>query len=140
MAEITRVHGGVGEEGVLNGVAGTQLGANLKFFKIAVKNAANAAVSLVGEMGPGINGGIDLGVEQILRVVPSGILTYFVPNDATGVINIVVDGHAAFVPSTGSATQPGLQEIIRAMGTVVGKTPIDVSGTVVTAGTGFTVI
>lgn len=142
MAGIDRIHGGVGVEGVINGVSGAQLGGNLKFFKITVENGSNSARDLRPEMAAGVNGGLGGVVETILRVVPSGILAYYVVDDASGVIHIIVDGHAAFAASTGSATQPGLQEIIRALGTAVptaaGGT-MDVSGTDVVAGTSFVV-
>jgi hypothetical protein len=81
--------------------------------------------------------------EKIMRVMPSGILAFYAPADTSGVISVVVDGHAAPVATTGDATKPGLQEIIRALGTTVGAadgaTQADVSGTTVTLGTSFTV-
>jgi hypothetical protein len=47
------------------------------------------------------------------------------------------------VATTGDATKPGLQEIIRALGATVGAadgaTQSDVTGTTVVAGTAFTV-
>lgn len=145
MAGIDRVNGGVGIEGKINGdsaataAGGKQLGASIRFFKIAVINGSSAAVDLQGEMATGINGGLGLGVEAILRVVPSGLLAYYVPADTSGFIYIAVDGHAAFAASTSSATQPGLQEMIRALGASVGSTPIDVSLSTVTGGSSFTV-
>lgn len=142
MSGIDRENGGVGQEGVLNGVSGAQIGASVKFFKITVENAANSARDLRPEMAAGVNGGLGGVVETILRTVPSGILAYFVPDDASGVIHLLVDGHAAFAASTGSATQPGLQEIIRALGasvpTAAGGT-MDVTGTDVVLGTSFVV-
>lgn len=139
MAGITRVNGGVGVEGVINGVSGGQIGASVKFFLITVKNGSTVAVDLRGEMDNGINGGLGLAVEAILKVVPSGILAYSVADGATGIISICVDGHAAFAATTGSTTQPGLQEMIRALGTSVGTNTKDVSGTTVAAGATFTV-
>lgn len=142
MAGITRKHGGIGEEGVLNGVSGAQMGASVKFFNITVQNVSNSARDLRPEMASGINGGKGGVVEAILRVIPSGLLAYHVVDDASGVIDICVDGHAAFAASTGSATAPGLQEIIRALGTTVptvaGGT-MDVTGTDVVLGTSFAV-
>lgn len=141
MAGITRVHGGVGQEGVLNGVSGAQIGASVRFFLITVKDGSNSARDLRPEMAAGVNGGLGGVVEAILKVVPSGILAYFVADASTGVINLLVDGHAAF-PATGSTAQPGLQEMIRALGTAVptvaGGT-MDVSGTTVALGASFTV-
>lgn len=139
MAGITRVNGGVGEEGVINGVSGFLMGASVKFYDIVVKNAGGTARDLRPEMAAGVNGGKNGAVEAIMRVVPSGVLSYFVPDDANGHIYLVVDGHAAPSASTGSATQPGLEEMIRALGTAVGANSMDVSGTDVTAGTSFTV-
>jgi hypothetical protein len=52
-------------------------------------------------------------IEKILRVLPQGILSYYVPNDATGTIYLAVDGSAAPAASTGDYAHPGLQEIIR---------------------------
>lgn len=140
MAGFDRIHGGVGEEGVLNGVAGAQMGASVKFFKLVVKNNGGAAQDLQPEMAAGANGGLGLAVEAILRVVPAGILAYYVPADNSGVIYLVVDGHASFADTTGSTTQPGLQEIIRGLGATVGTNGMDVRGTTAAAGTGFTVL
>lgn len=142
MAGINRVHGGVGVEGVINGVSGAQLGGNLKFFLVTVKNSGASAQDLQDEMAAGVNGGLGGVVETILRVVPSGILAYYVPAASSGVIHLIVDGHAAFAATTGSATQPGLQEIIRALGTAVptaGGSTMDVSGTTVAAGAAFVI-
>jgi hypothetical protein len=142
MAGIDRIHGGVGVEGVINGVAGAQLGGNLKFFLVTVKNVSASAQDLQPEMAAGVNGGLGGVVETILRVCPSGILAYYVPASSGGVIHLIVDGHATFAATTGSATQPGLQEIIRALGTAVptvaGGT-MDVSGTTVAAGAAFVI-
>lgn len=52
-------------------------------------------------------------IEKILRVLPQGILSYYVPNDATGTIYLAVDGSAAPAASTGDYSHPGLQEMIR---------------------------
>ena len=142
MAGITRTHGGVGIEGVLNGQSGALVGASIKFFLITVKNVSASARDLRPEMAANPDGGLGGVVEAILKVVPSGILAYNVTDDNSGTMHLVVDGHAAFSATTGSATQPGLQEIIRALGTAVptaaGST-MDVSGTTVAAGATFTV-
>lgn len=139
MAGISRVHGGVGEEGVINGVSGFLMGASVKFYDVVVKNSGGSARDLRPEMAAGVNGGLGGAVEAIMKIVPSGVLSYFVPNDANGHIYLVVDGHAAPAASTGSATQPGLEEMIRALGTSVGSNTMDVSGTDVVEGTSFTV-
>jgi hypothetical protein len=139
MATFTRTNGGVGVEGVINGASGAQLGASLKFYVITVKNAAAAARDLRPEMAAGQNGGANLAVEAIMRVVPQGVLAYNVVNDNTGVIHLIVDGVNAPEATTGSTTAPGLQEMIRALGTTVGTNNMDVSGTTVADGATFTV-
>jgi len=135
---VTRIHGGVGVEGVINGVSGAQLGGNVKFFNIVVKEAGGSARDLRPEMASGKDGGLGLAVEAILRVCPPTI-AYYVPNNNSGNIHLIVDGHNAPSASTGSATQPGLEEVIRALGTSVGSNNMDVSGTDVTEGAAFTV-
>lgn len=139
MATFTRTNGGVGVEGVINGASGAQLGASLKFYVITVKNSAAAARDLRPEMAAGQNGGANLAVEAIMRVVPQGVLAYHVVNDNTGVIHLIVDGVNAPEATTGSTTAPGLQEMIRALGTTVGTNSMDVSGTTVADGATFTV-
>lgn len=139
MATFTRTNGGVGVEGVINGASGAQLGASLKFYVITVKNSAAAARDLRPEMAAGQNGGANLAVEAIMRVVPQGVLAYHVVNDNTGVIHLIVDGVNAPEATTGSTTAPGLQEMIRALGTTVGTNNMDVSGTTVADGTAFVI-
>jgi hypothetical protein len=78
------------------------------------------------------DGGLGLGVESILRSAPQGILAYNVANTANGNIYIITDG-------VNSPTAAELQTTIRNLGTTVGSTPIDVSGSLVTKGTGFTI-
>jgi len=130
MAEVTRVHGGVGIEGVINGLAGAQVGASVKFLLVTVKEVGTAARDLRPEMAAGLEGGLGLAVEAIFRVCPP-ILAYSVVDDASGVINLVVDGHAV--------TYDAVQANIRALGTVVGANSMDVSGTTVAEGTVFVV-
>jgi len=138
MASQTRVNGLAGDVGVLNGKTGAIIGASTKFYLIAVKNAANAAVDLRT-----LDDAPNEAFEKIMRIMPSGILAFYAADDNSGVISVVVDGHAAPVATTGDVTKPGLQEMIRALGTTVGAadgaTSADVSGTVVTLGTAFTV-
>jgi hypothetical protein len=141
MAGITRTHGGVGIEGVINGESGALVGASIKFFKIALIDSAPAAVPLTDEMSANPNGGLGGTVEALLKLVPSGILAYSVPNNSSGFVYIAVDGHAAFAATTGSTTQPGLQEIIRncvTLPTVAGGT-VNVTNSTVVAATTFTV-
>ena len=129
---VTRVHGGVGVEGAINGEAGTQLGGSLAFYHIQVRGAGLTAVDVRGEMAANPDGGLGLGVESILRSAPQGILAYNVANTANGNIYIITDG-------VNSPTAAELQTTIRNLGTTVGSTPIDVSGSLVTKGTGFTI-
>lgn len=131
MAEFTRVNGGVGVEGVINGASGAQLGQSLAFYNIVVKNVGAAAQDLRPEMAAGINGGKGLAVEAILRVCPAAI-AYSVVDDNSGVINLICDGHAA--PSAAT-----LQSTLQALGTSVGTNTMDVSGTTVSLGSTFTV-
>jgi hypothetical protein len=129
---VTRVHGGVGVEGQINGETGSQLGGSLAFYHIQLRNASLAAIDVRGEMAANPDGGLGLGVEAVLRACPQGILSYNVANNGTGNVYIVTDG-------VNSPTAAELQTTIRDLGTTVGSTPIDVSGTLVTKGTTFTV-
>lgn len=131
MAVLTRVHGGVGVEGVLNGVSGSQVGQSVTFYKITVKNAGAVAQDLRPEMASGVNGGLGLAVEAILRACPA-VLAYFVVDDNSGEIHIVCDGHAS-----PSAAQ--LQSTLQGLGTSVGTNTMDVSGTTVALGASFLV-
>jgi hypothetical protein len=136
----TRVHGGVGAEGEINGNTGAQLGSSLAFFHImARRSPAPSAfpVDLRGEVGfdaegQSRDGGLGLAVEKILQTMPSGVISYNVANNATGNIYVICDG--TNVPS---ATV--VQTAIRALGGNVGTNDIDLRGTLVTAGTTFTV-
>lgn len=129
---VTRVHGGVGVEGVINGESGTQLGGSLAFFLITAKDGSNSAVDLRGEMAANPDGGLGGAVEAILRTCPQGVLAYNVANANTGVISIVVDGVNA--PQAAE-----LQTTLRALGTTVGSNSLDLSGTTVIRGGTFTV-
>jgi hypothetical protein len=138
MASQTRVNGLAGDVGKLNGATGAIIGASTKFYLITVKNGSNAAVDLRS-----LDDAPNEAFEKIMRIMPSGILAFYAADDASGVISVVVDGHAAPVASTGDVTKPGLQEMIRALGATVGAadgaTTADVTGTTVVAGTAFTV-
>lgn len=129
---VTRVHGGVGVEGQINGETGTSLGGSLAFYHIQLRNASLAAIDVRPEMAANPDGGLGLGVESVLRSAPQGILAYNVANNATGNVYIIVDG-------VNSPTAAELQTTIRNLGTSVGTNGIDVSGTLVTKGTTFTV-
>lgn len=132
MAEVTRVHGGVGVEGVINGVSGGQVGQSLAFYLVTVKNVGAAAQDLRPEMAAGVNGGLGLAVEAILRACPAQVLAYSVTDDNSGTMSIICDGHAAPAAAT-------LQTTLQGLGTSVGTNTMDVSGTTVSAGTTFTV-
>jgi hypothetical protein len=129
---VTRVNGGVGVEGQINGATGSELGASVSFYHIQLRDSSLAAIDVRGEMSAGINGGLGLGVEAVLRAAPSGILAYHVANNSTGNVYLVTDG-------VNSPSAAELQATVRALGTTVGATPIDVSGSLVTLGSTFTV-
>ncbi len=129
---VTRVHGGVGVEGQINGETGTQLGGSLSFYHIQLRDASLAAIDVRAEMAANPDGGLGLGVEAVLRAAPSGILAYHVANNATGNVYLVTDG-------VNSPSAAELQATVRALGASVGATPIDVSGSLVTKGSTFTV-
>jgi len=116
-----------GAVGTLNGTAGTQVGASLKFFLIAVKDNSAGAIDLRPE-----DDATNEVFEAVIRALPQGVLAYFAANAGTGVISVIVDGVNA----------PGATELrdnIRALGATVGANSIDVRGTTVTEGTSFTV-
>jgi hypothetical protein len=139
MATQTRVNGLAGDVGVLNGKTGAIIGASVKFYKITAKVAAGTAVDLTS-----LDDAPNEAFEKIMRVMPSGILAFYAANDASGVISVVVDGHAAPLATTGDVQKPGLQEIIRNLGATVGASDglpgVDLSGTTVETATGFTVL
>lgn len=129
---VTRVHGGVGVEGQINGESGTQLGGSLAFYHIQIRDASLAAVDVRGEAAANPDGGLGLAIESILRVAPQGIQAYSLANNATGNLYIVTDG-------VNSPSASELQTTVRSLGTSVGTNGIDVSGSLVTKGTTFTV-
>ena len=99
------------------------LGASVAFFLITAKNGSASARDLRTQTG---SGGA---IEAIFRNLPQGILAYFITNDNSGVISIVVDG-------VNAPTAASLQSALQALGTVNG---MDISGTTVTLGTSFVV-
>ena len=129
---VTRVHGGVGVEGQINGETGSQLGGSLAFYHIQLRNTSLAAIDVRPEMAANPDGGLGLGIEAVLRSAPQGILAYQVANNATGNVYIITDG-------VNSPTAAELQTTIRNLGTSVGTNGIDVSGSLVTKGTSFVV-
>jgi hypothetical protein len=128
----TRAHGGIGLEGTINGEAGTQLGQSLAFFHIQPRVAGLTPADLRGEMAANPDGGLGLAVEKILQTMPSGVLSYSMANTSSSNIYVITDG--VNVPSAAV-----VQTAIRALGTSVGTNGIDLTGTLVTAGTTFTV-
>jgi hypothetical protein len=128
----TRVHGGVGVEGVINGESGAELGASLAFFHIQPRVAALTPADLRGEMAANPDGGLGLAVEKILQTMPSGVIAYSMANTASSNIYVITDGVNA--PSAAV-----VQAAIVALGSAVGTNSIDLTGTLVTAGTTFTV-
>lgn len=130
MAIVTRgsQYSFAGSTDVLNGTAGTQLGGNLKFYQISVKNSAGSAVDISS-----VDDADGEAFEVLVRAIPS-LQAYFCVG-AAGVIHAITDSHAA--PSAAA-----LQSTIRALGSAVGPvggTQVDVSGTTVVVGTGFEV-
>lgn len=128
----SRVHGGVGVEGTINGEAGTQTGQSVAFYHIQPRDAGLTPVDLRGEMAANPDGGLGLAVEKILQTMPSGILAYSMANTANSNIYVMTDNVNA--PSAAV-----VQTAIRALGTSVGTNTIDLTGSLVTAGTTFTV-
>jgi hypothetical protein len=116
-----RVNGSVGTED--GGIYSP--GASLAFYKITVKDASATAVDLRPESE------INEAIELVVRTVPS-IVAYDIVNLATGIIYVITDGANAWPAAL-------LQTAIRGLGTSIGNDSIDVSGTVVDAGLGFTV-
>jgi hypothetical protein len=121
MATTTRVNGTAGAEdgGIISP------GASLAFYVVTVLNVSAAAIDLRPESE------VNEAIELVVRAIPSTI-AYDIANASTGVIHVITDGHAA--PSAAA-----LQTALRALGTTVGTNNIDVSGSTVSAGAGFTV-
>ena len=121
MATTTRVNGTAGAED--GGIIAP--GASLDFYVVTVKDTSAAAIDLRPESE------VNEAIELVVRAIP-GTIAYDIANAATGVIHVITDGHAA--PSAAA-----LQTALRAMGDDVGTNSIDVTGTTVAAGAGFTV-
>ena len=115
----------------INGTAGTETGgiiapgASLAFYLVTVIDGAAAAVDLRPESE------VNEAIELVIRAIP-GTIAYDIANAGTGVIHVICDGHAAL-------SAAALQTALRAMGDDVGTNSIDVTGTTVAAGAGFTV-
>jgi len=121
MATTTRVNGTAGAED--GGIIAP--GASLAFYVVTVKDNSAAAIDLRPESE------VNEAIELIVRAIP-GTIAYDIANASTGVIHVITDGHAA--PSAAA-----LQTALQAMGDDVGTNSIDVRGTTVAAGAGFTV-
>jgi hypothetical protein len=124
MATVTRVNG-------LKATVGTLYNDNCNLFKITVKVAAGTAVDLTAE-----DDAVDEVVEQIVKEINP--LAYVAVNANTGIIYVVMD------KAINDAAE--LQVRIRRIGkdtgattTSIGPNDIDISGTTVELGTGFTV-
>jgi hypothetical protein len=85
--------------------------------------------------------------DYVQRTFPSGILSYYVENNNSGNIHLIVDGHgapAATVYNTLGQLVGGVQYDIRNLGTTVPSlaAPLtkDVSGSNVTVGTSYIVV
>jgi hypothetical protein len=121
MATTTRVNGTAGAEdgGIISP------GASLAFYLVTVKDNSAVAIDLRPESE------VNEAIELVIRAIP-GTIAYDIANASTGVIHVITDGHAA--PSAAA-----LQTALQALGTGVGTNNIDVRGTTVAAGAGFTV-
>ena len=124
MAEVTRVTG-------LQATVATLYNDNCNLFKITVKVAAGTAVDLRAE-----DDAVNETVEQIVKELNP--LAYIVVDANTGLIYIIMD------KAINSASE--LQVRVRRIGkdagattTSIGPNDIDISGTTVELGTGFTV-
>ena len=124
MAGITRTTG-------LKATVDTLYNPNVNLFKVTVKVAAGTAVDLRDE---------DDAVEETVEAIVKELnpLAYFIVNANTGLMYLIMD------KSIDSASE--LQTRIRTVGkdagattTSIGPNDIDISGTTVELGTGFTV-
>ena len=136
---VTRVHGGIGFEGEINGNTGVQLGQSLKFYHVMVRNGSYVPQDLRPEAGAGPDGqyrdgGLGGVVEKILQVMPSQVLSYNVADVASGNIFVICDG----VNSPDAADVQTLIQGLVTCPTVAGST-MNVSKTLVANGTTFTV-
>lgn len=115
MAGVTRVVG-------LGVTAGTLYSHNVKAYLITVQVAGNTDVDLRAE-----DDAVDEAAEMIMKEISP--LMYFVKNDASGEICVIMDGNSSAAD---------IQARIRALGTAVGPNDIDVTGTDVTLATSLT--
>lgn len=112
MADVTRYNGDAGTVGDFINF----IGANVTAYKVLVQNVTYVARDISGENGPGET------IEAILKKVATRatVLGYQVENDSSGQISLLIE--------KGDWTAADLQANIRALGTTVGNTTVDVSG------------
>lgn len=125
MADVTRVNGDV-----LSGVnVNTAVGALVSLggsqpvaYGIVVRNVSGTAIDISAQENA------NEAIEKIMQVIAryATPLYYQVENTTAGQISVMLEA------SGGGWTAATLQTAIRALGTAVGGTPVDVSGTVVT--------
>ena len=101
-------------------------GVSIQAYLITVKNSGASAQDLRPETGAGKT------IDAIFRLLPQGIIAYFIANSAAGTISLIVDGVNAPVAAA-------LQTDIRALGSAVGTNTIDVTGTTVAVGASLAV-
>ena len=101
-------------------------GVSIQAYIITVKNSGASAQDLRAETGAGKT------IDAIFRVLPQGIIAYFITNTSAGTISLIVDGVNAPVAAA-------LQADIRALGSAVGTNTIDVTGTTVAVGASLAV-
>ena len=116
MAGQTRIFG-------LNVTAGTLYSHNVSGFKLTVQNNSNSNIDLRAE-----DDAIDEAVEEIIDELNP--LMYFVVNDNSGVIHIIMDKNH---------TAADIQQRVRNLGSAVGPNNIDVRGSDCIAASSITI-
>lgn len=128
MATVTRINGSKTNTGVL-------YNPNSNLYLIAVQTVTPTAVNLQNEDSNGVNAVIGGVIEAIVDEINP--LAWFTPSDTSGYIYVVMD------KAINSASE--LQTRIRRIGilldgtTSIGPNNVDISGTVVTPASAFTV-
>ena len=112
MADVTRYNGDAGTVGSFINF----IGANVTAYKVLVQNATYVARDISSENGPGET------IEAILKNVATRatVLGYQVESTTPWQISLLIEG--------GDWNVTDLQANIRALGTTVGNTTVDVSG------------
>ena len=129
MATVTGA--GARRVGSMANTVGTMYQPNAYCYKVVVENASNTAIDLRAE-----DDALDEAAEIIIKELSP--LAYFIVNDASGTIHLVMDAN--------HASASDLQARIRTIGiddgattTSIGPNDIDISGTDVTAASSITV-